>query len=96
VKETAFSGVFPLVEELNQRGATPYVSDPLYTADELEQHGLPAYRNEPVVAAVVQADHAEYAALTPADLPGVEVLVDGRRVTDAAAWEGHRRIVIGG
>jgi nucleotide sugar dehydrogenase len=96
VKETAFSGVFPLVAELAERGATPYVSDPLYTADELDKHGLPAYRGEPIVAAVVQADHAEYAALTPADLPGVTVLVDGRRVTDEAAWEGHRRVVIGG
>jgi nucleotide sugar dehydrogenase len=96
VKETAFSGVFPLVSELVGRGAKPYVSDPLYTAEELEALGLPAHRGEPVVAAVVQADHAEYAALKPADLPGVDVLVDGRRVTDATAWQGHRRIVIGG
>jgi nucleotide sugar dehydrogenase len=96
VKETAFSGVFPLVADLRERGAKPYVSDPLYTADELEALGLPAHRGEPVVAAVVQADHAEYATLTPADLPDVEVLVDGRRVTDAAAWDGRRRIVIGG
>ena len=96
VKESAFSGVFPLVAELKERGATPYVSDPLYSAEELEKLDLPAHRGEPVVAAVVQADHAEYAALTPADLPGVEVLVDGRRVTDPAAWQGRRRIVIGG
>jgi hypothetical protein len=26
----------------------------------------------------------------------VTVLVDGRRVTDAGAWDGHRRVVIGG
>jgi nucleotide sugar dehydrogenase len=96
VKETAFSGVFPLVEELQTRGATPYVSDPLYAADELEALGLPAHRGEPVTAAVIQADHAEYGALTPADLPDVTVLVDGRRVTDAAAWDGRRRVVIGG
>jgi nucleotide sugar dehydrogenase len=96
VKETAFSGVFPLVAELAERGATPFVSDPLYTADELERLGLRAHRGEPVVAAVIQADHAEYATLTPADLPEVAVLVDGRRVTDAATWEGHRRVVIGG
>jgi len=51
-----------------------------------------------VAAAVIQADHPEYASLTPADLPGVTVLVDGRRVTEAKAWqvEGVRRIVIGG
>ena len=51
---------------------------------------------EPVDAAVVQADHAEYRTLGPADLPGVTVLVDGRRVTDAARWPGVRRVVIGG
>ena len=98
VKETAFSGVFPLVEGLRERGALPFVSDPMYAAEELEALGLPAHRGEPVTAAVVQADHPEYAVLSPADLPGVKVLVDGRRVTDAGAWqvEGVRRIVIGG
>jgi nucleotide sugar dehydrogenase len=96
VKETAFSGVFPTVTELVRRGATAYVSDPMYTAEELIAHGLPAYGGEPVTAAVVQADHAEYRTLGGADLPGVEVLVDGRRVTDPARWPGVRRIVIGG
>jgi UDP-N-acetyl-D-mannosaminuronate dehydrogenase len=95
VKETAFSGVFGTVEELAARGATAYVSDPMYSPDELEKLGLPAHRGEPVTAAVVQADHAEYRTLAPADLPGVEVLVDGRRVTDPGAWAGKRRIVIG-
>jgi nucleotide sugar dehydrogenase len=96
VKETAFSGVFPTVSELQRRGATAYVSDPMYTADELVAHGLPAYAGEPVTAAVIQADHAEYRTLGAADLPGVQVVVDGRRVTDAARWDGVRRIVIGG
>ncbi len=96
VKETAFSGVFPTVAELRRRGATPYVSDPMYSPAELERLDLPAHRDEPVTAAIVQADHAEYRTLTPADLPGVEVLVDGRRVTDPAQWAGRRRVVIGG
>jgi nucleotide sugar dehydrogenase len=96
VKETAFSGVFPLVEALRTCGATPYVSDPMYTADELTALGLPAHGGEPVTAAVVQADHAEYQTLAAADLPGVRVLVDGRRVTDPGKWDGVRRVVIGG
>lgn len=96
VKETAFSGVFPLVEALRARGATPYVSDPMYTADELTALGLPPHDDEPVTAAVVQADHAEYQTLAAADLPGVRVLVDGRRVTDPEQWGGVRRVVIGG
>ncbi len=78
------------------RGATPYVSDPMYTAEELAAHGLPPHEGQPVTAAVVQADHAEYRSLTPADLPGVRVLVDGRRVTDPQRWTGVRRVVIGG
>jgi nucleotide sugar dehydrogenase len=98
VKESAFSGVFPTVEELRRRGAEACVSDPMFTPEELEGLGLPAHRGEDVSGAVIQTDHAEYAALTPADLPGVRVLVDGRRVTDEAAWdvEGVRRVVIGG
>lgn len=98
VKETAFSGVFDTVDQLTRRGATVYVSDPMYTDDELELLGLTPHRGEPVAAAVVQADHAEYRSLAPVDLPGVGVLVDGRRVTDATLWhkDGVRRIVIGG
>jgi nucleotide sugar dehydrogenase len=95
-KETAFSGVFPTVDALRRRGARPYVTDPLYTADELRSLDLPPYEGEPVSAAVVQADHAEYRSLGAADLPGVRVLVDGRRVTDPARWPAVRRLVIGG
>ncbi len=96
VKETAFSGVFPTVEELQARGATAYVSDPMYTNEELVAHGLPAWEGQVVDSAIVQADHAEYRALTPADLPGVEVVVDGRRVTDPERLGSIRRVVIGG
>jgi nucleotide sugar dehydrogenase len=96
VKETAFSGVFATVDALRVLGASPFVSDPLYTPDEIEALSLPAHRGEPIQAAVLQADHAEYRDLTPADLPGVTVLVDGRRGTDPAAWSEVPRIVIGG
>ena len=96
VKETAFSGVFPTVEALRARGAKPYVSDPMYTSEELTALGLPPYEGEPVTAAVVQADHAEYRTLATGDLPSVRVLVDGRRVTDPARWGDVRRVIIGG
>jgi hypothetical protein len=68
----------------------------MYSADELTALGLPPHNGEPVTAAVVQTDHAEYRALGTGDLPGVRVLVDGRRVTDPANWTGVRRVVIGG
>ncbi|HEU4945777.1 MAG TPA: nucleotide sugar dehydrogenase [Kribbella sp.] len=96
VKETAFSGVFPTVEALRARSAEVVVHDPMYTDEELEKLGFTPYRlGDPVDAAVVQADHPEYARLTAADLPGVRVLVDGRDVTDPARWPGVQRIVVG-
>jgi nucleotide sugar dehydrogenase len=96
VKETAFSGVFPTVEALIQRGAEAVVHDPMYTADELGALGLKAYEaGSAVDAAVLQADHVEYRALRPADLPGVRVLVDGRNITDPADWTGVTHRVIG-
>ena len=43
------------------RRAIPLVHDPLYTDDELERLGFTPYHfGEPLDAAVVQADHAEY------------------------------------
>ncbi|MFI0896880.1 nucleotide sugar dehydrogenase [Streptomyces sp. NPDC020983] len=96
VKETAFSGVFGTVAALAERGAVPYVSDPMYTDEELTALGLTPHTGQPVTAAVLQADHAEYRELSASDLPGVRVLVDGRRTTDPARWEGVRRVVIGG
>jgi nucleotide sugar dehydrogenase len=96
VKETAFSGVFPTVAALTARGATAYVSDPMYTAAELTTLGLTPHEGQAVTAAVVQADHPEYRTLGLADLPTVRALVDGRRITDPALWDGVRRVLIGG
>jgi hypothetical protein len=96
VKETAFSGVFGAVAALTQRGAVPVVHDPLYTDDELTRLGFTPYHlGEPADAAVVQADHAEYRDLTPADLPGITSFIDGRRVSNADAWPGVAYRVIG-
>jgi nucleotide sugar dehydrogenase len=95
VKETAFSGVFPTVAALQAAGATVYVTDPMYSAEELAALGLPPHRGEPVTAAIVQADHPEYRTVSASDLPGVRVLVDGRRITEPALWEGVQRVVIG-
>ena len=79
VKETAFSGVFPLVEELKRRDAVAVVQDPMYSDKELLEAGLqPFHFGENADAAIVQADHPEYLKITKADLPFVEVLIDGR------------------
>jgi nucleotide sugar dehydrogenase len=81
VKETAFSGTFALADELARRGARPLVHDPLYTPEELAELGLvPFALGDRADAAVVHTDHDEYRGLTPADLPGVVVVLDGRGV----------------
>ncbi|GAA3897929.1 nucleotide sugar dehydrogenase [Microbacterium invictum] len=96
VKETAFSGAFPTVEALQARGATVTVHDPLYADDELRALGFePHTLGDPAEVAVLQTDHAEYRALTPDQIPGIRLLVDGRNATDAATWTGTPRIVVG-
>ena len=97
VKETAFSGVFPTVDALRAAGAQVLVQDPMYTDEELEGFGWQPYHlGENVDVAIVQADHPEYSKLTPAALPGVRLLLDGRRVTNPALFVGVPRITIGG
>lgn len=96
VKETAFSGVFPTVSALQEAGATALVHDPMFTDEELRGHGLSPYHlGDQADAAIVQADHRSYADLAPADLPGIEVLVDGRHLTDPNRWPGVRHLSIG-
>ncbi|MDO5068575.1 MAG: nucleotide sugar dehydrogenase, partial [Propionibacteriaceae bacterium] len=43
----------------------------------------------------LQADHPEYQHLTPTDLPGVQVIIDGRGCLDPAVWEGVTYRTIG-
>lgn len=89
VKETAFSGVFPLVEALRSRRAHALVHDPMFTDEELQGYDLePYHMGEPVDAAIVQANHSEYAQLGPAALPGVRAFLEGRSVTDPVDWAG--------
>lgn len=96
VKETAFSGVFDTVKQLEERGANVKVHDPMFSDEELQAFGWDAYHlGEPVDAVVIQADHAEYKSVRPTDFPGVKLLFDGRRVTDPELWAGTPRLVIG-
>ncbi len=96
VKETAFSGVFPVVAALRAAGADVGVHDPLYTEEEIAGYGWAPYRlGTPADAVVVQADHAGYRQLGPADLPSVRTLLDGRGVVDPAGFPGVRVVRIG-
>lgn len=96
VKETAFSGVFPVVAALLAAGAEPVVHDPLYSDEELRNLGFIPYRlGDPADAAIVQADHEVYRTLSTADLPGVAVVLDGRRILDPSRWRSTVRLVLG-
>ncbi|MGL4174379.1 MAG: nucleotide sugar dehydrogenase [Actinomycetota bacterium] len=96
VKETAFSGVFPLIAALTARGAVPMVHDPMYADEELVALGFTPYHyGDAVTGAIIQADHEVYRALAPDQLPGIKAIVDGRRVTDPAQWVGVAHLVIG-
>lgn len=86
VKETAFSGAVPLRDNLRARGAIAVAADPLYSADELRSLGFEAWDGVPVHGAIIQADHAQYARLQPADLAGVRAIVDGRGVLDPSPF----------
>ena len=79
VKETAFSGVFSIVEALTSEGANVTVHDPLYNDDEIRALGLePHSLGTPVDVAILHTDHAQYKALKRSDTPGARVIIDGR------------------
>ncbi len=86
VKETAFSGAFPLRDALEARGAAVVAADPLYDDTELTALGFEPWDGSAIDGAILQADHAEYRSLTPAQLPGARAVVDGRDVLDPAAF----------
>lgn len=96
VKETAFSGVFATVEALREAGADVMVHDPMYSDDELSAFGWAPYSlGDPVDVAILQADHASYSELCADDLPGVSVVVDGRRILDVSRFASAKVLVVG-
>ena len=81
VKETAFSGVFAVVDALQERGAKCWVTDPYYSEKELIELGLPSEgRDEDVTAIVIQADHKEYSMHKFADYSKLRTVLNGRNI----------------
>ena len=90
VREDAFSSAFRLRDELRAAGATVYGHDPYFTVEHLRTAGFEPYDLANPIAvrgAIVQAPHAAYRALDFADLPGLEVVIDGRNALDRASIE---------
>ncbi len=94
VKETAYSGAFSINTALLASGALPLATDPLYDEAEIAALGFEPWDGGPIAAAIVQADHSEYRALTADDLPGVSVVFDGRGVLDREAWGDSEPLLI--
>lgn len=96
VKETAFSGVFGVVDSLRAEGAVALVHDPLYSDDELVALGFEPYHlGEACDAAVLQAEHTEYVQLRRDDLPGIRAVLDGRDVLLESALAADGVLVVG-
>ena len=96
VKETAFSGVWPLIDVLHEHKAHPLVHDPLYSDEELVSLGLEPYAlGQPVDAAIIQTDHEAYRSLVTQDLPGAHAIYDGRRVLTPGNFSGSAVLLIG-
>ena len=88
VKETAFSGVFSLVQHLETKGALVTVHDPLYSNIELESLGFSPFKSNCMVdAIIVQANHEVYAKFSKEDFLGVRTVFDGRGILDESNWE---------
>lgn len=89
VKESRHSSTFALVNELTAAGATAYVHDPLYTADEVRAYGLEPPPSFPLAcdALVVQAWHAQYESLDMRAFAGLRAVLDGRAALEPAAVE---------
>ena len=83
VKETAFSGAFPLLKEITERGSTAVIHDPLFTEKEILSLGLEPHRlGDPCDIAIIQADHTLYSTLTARDFPQTKLIIDGRNIID--------------
>ena len=86
VKETAFSGAFARATRCARPGAVAARRRPAVRRRRARGARVHARGTASRVdAAIVQADHADYRALAPADLPGARAVLDGRGVLDPAA-----------
>jgi nucleotide sugar dehydrogenase len=96
VKEHAFSGTWDLVNEILGLGGVPVVHDPMYSSVELVELGLKVFElGEDCDAAIIQADHKEYLALSKNDIPTAKYLVDGRNISSTTLRNEVETYVIG-
>ena len=96
VKESAFSGAWDLVNIIASKSGIAVVHDPLYSDDELRALGLvPHQLGEHADAAILHTNHAEYKFLKIEDLPGVQLIADGRNFISKELKAGIKTYVLG-
>lgn len=96
VKETAFSGVFDVVESLKAVGAVPKVHDPMYSDNELIKLGFEVFHlGDACDAVILQTNHVEYQTLTAEDVPGAEHIIDGRNSLTKSITDSIETTVLG-
>ena len=81
VKEPYHSATFLLNDALRAAGARVLVHDPLFSHEEIADHGLEPASLEPppqVDAIILQADHDEYKSMDFGAFRGCRVVLDGR------------------
>jgi UDP-N-acetyl-D-glucosamine dehydrogenase len=84
VKETAFSGAFALIDSVKEFGGIPEVVDPLYSPEELEALGMPAFHGiaKGIEIAIIQNEDERYKSLL-ADkrkFEDLKLIFDGRNI----------------
>jgi nucleotide sugar dehydrogenase len=83
VKETAFSGAYDLKRLLQERGASAFFCDPLYTGEELSILGFDSdYRNDRVSAVILHTSHREFLSWDFKEFPNLKSIIDGRNFLD--------------
>jgi nucleotide sugar dehydrogenase len=98
VKEAAGSSTFSLARELEARGASALVHDPLFSAREVEAAGLrPAQPFPPpeVDAVVIQALHDQYRDLDLGAFAGCRAVLDGRNALSRSDVEAKGMLYLG-
>jgi nucleotide sugar dehydrogenase len=84
VKELAFSGVFPLRDLLQQKGAVCEILDPLFSPTELIENGLVPFTQdyEEIQVVIIQNSSKEFLELfsTTSKFKNVKAIFDGRNL----------------
>jgi nucleotide sugar dehydrogenase len=84
VKETAFSGVFPLINAVKEYQGIPEVVDPLYSARELEELGIPPFEGNGtgIKVAIIQNEDESFKAFLAnrKNFADLKLILDGRNI----------------